>query len=73
MVTASKEWFTAKEAAGYCGYNYFYFLELVQRGKIYHPPRNHRNYRFRKEWLDAFLLPPVVVAVPAKLKYLTVR
>ena len=59
-----KEWYSAKEAADYVGLCYDYFRELVKRGSIYHPPRNKRKYRFKKEWLENYLmggnvLPPI--------------
>jgi excisionase family DNA binding protein len=53
-----KEWLTAREASAYLGYNYYYFLELVAKGKIQSARHGKGNYRFRKDWLDAFLSPP---------------
>lgn len=62
-----KEWLTAREAADYCRLNYFYFLELVGRGVIYHPPRLPRTkYRFKREWLDNYIEGKHLLPTPTK-------
>ena len=48
------KWLTAAEAAEYCRISYWYFLELVRKGEIYHPNRKGK-YLFKNEWLDFYI------------------
>jgi excisionase family DNA binding protein len=52
-------WLTLAEAADYLGYSYEYFRRLVVAGAIRSARHGKRgSYRFQKQWLDEFLLPP---------------
>jgi hypothetical protein len=64
------EWLTLEESATYCRLSYWHFRRLVARGIIYHPPRQKKSkYRFRKIWLDDFLMGKRLIKNPVAKKY----
>lgn len=50
-------WLTAQEAGQYLGYSAWSIRDFCKRGLIQHSkaPGQSGGYRFRREWLDAFL------------------
>lgn len=48
-------WLNIRDAAAYCGFSAAYLRSLARAGKV-KAVRPSGRYRFRREWLDEFML-----------------
>ena len=59
----SHVWIDCKEAGRYLGYSAFTIRKLAREGRI-RRSSNLGNYRFRREWLDEFMLSKMLPPKP---------